>query len=110
MRVGNALFFNTPRRGAGGRHRRAVPVFQFEGRYVTVSSFVFATRHPRRPNPVRITTVRLLARRGNVPAVAGVDMLDGTPLWDVKPYVPAFDRERGSVRWGWLAGKIPSPT
>lgn len=77
---------------------------------MTVSTFVFATRYPRRPNHLRITTVRLLARLGNVLAVAGVDMLDGTLLLDVKPYVPAFDRERGSVRWGWLAGKIPSPT
>ena len=68
---------------------------------------VFATRHPRRPNHLGMTTVRLVERRGNVLAVAGVDMLDGTPLLDVKPYVPAFDRERGSVRCGWLAGKIP---
>jgi tRNA-Thr(GGU) m(6)t(6)A37 methyltransferase TsaA len=68
---------------------------------------VFATRHPRRPNRLGITTVRLLERRGNVLAVAGVDMLDGTPLLDIKPYVPLFDRERGSVRYGWLTDKIP---
>lgn len=68
---------------------------------------VFATRHPRRPNRLGITTVRLLERRGNVLAVAGVDMLDGTPLLDIKPYVPLFDRERGSVRYGWLTDKLP---
>jgi tRNA-Thr(GGU) m(6)t(6)A37 methyltransferase TsaA len=68
---------------------------------------VFATRHPRRPNHLGMTTVRLVERRGNVLVVNGVDMLDGTPLLDVKPYVPAFDRVRGSVRCGWLAGKIP---
>ncbi len=71
---------------------------------------VFATRHPHRPNHLGMTTVRLVERRGNVLAVAGVDMLDGTPLLDVKPYVPLFDQERGSVRCGWLAAKISSPT
>ena len=70
---------------------------------------VFATRHPRRPNHLGITTVRLVERRGNVLAVAGVDMLDGTPLLDVKPYVSEFDLVRGPVRCGWLAGKIPPP-
>lgn len=69
---------------------------------------VFATRHPRRPNHLGVTTVRLVERRGNVLAVTGVDMLDGTPLLDVKPYVPEFDLVRGAVRCGWLAGKIPT--
>ncbi len=68
---------------------------------------VFATRAPWRPNRLGLTTVRLVERRGNVLAVAGVDMLDGTPLLDIKPYVPLFDRERGSVRYGWLSDKIP---
>jgi tRNA-Thr(GGU) m(6)t(6)A37 methyltransferase TsaA len=66
---------------------------------------VFATRHPRRPNHVGLTTVKLLERRGNVLVVAGVDMLDGTPLIDIKPYVPAFDREADAVKCGWLEGK-----
>jgi tRNA-Thr(GGU) m(6)t(6)A37 methyltransferase TsaA len=68
---------------------------------------VFATRGPWRPNHLGITTVRLVERRGNVLAVAGVDMLDGTPLLDIKPYVSEFDLVRGPVRCGWLAGKIP---
>jgi tRNA-Thr(GGU) m(6)t(6)A37 methyltransferase TsaA len=71
---------------------------------------VYATRHPRRPNHLGITTVRLLERRGNVLVVDGVDMLDGTPLLDIKPYVPAFDREPESVRFGWLADKLPPST
>jgi tRNA-Thr(GGU) m(6)t(6)A37 methyltransferase TsaA len=67
---------------------------------------VFATRHPRRPNHLGLTTVRLRERRGNVLVVSGVDMLDGTPLLDVKPYVPAFDRKPDDVKYGWLEGKI----
>jgi tRNA-Thr(GGU) m(6)t(6)A37 methyltransferase TsaA len=67
---------------------------------------VFATRHPGRPNHLGITTVRLLERRGSVLVVAGVDMLDATPLLDIKPYVPAFDREPDDVKCGWLEGKI----
>lgn len=70
---------------------------------------VYATRHPRRPNHLGITTVRLLERRGNVLVVDGVDMLDGTPLLDIKPYVAAFDRGPESARCGWLADKLPPP-
>ena len=59
---------------------------------------VFATRAPFRPNPVGLTVVRLLRRDGNRLHVRGVDMLDGTPILDVKPYlssVPAGELERG---------------
>jgi tRNA-Thr(GGU) m(6)t(6)A37 methyltransferase TsaA len=63
---------------------------------------VFATRAPTRPNPIGISTVRLLAVRGNVLEIEGVDMLDGTPLLDIKPYVPEFD-EQADIRIGWLA-------
>lgn len=61
---------------------------------------VFATRSPRRPNPLGLTVVRLLGREGRSLRVAGVDMLDGTPILDIKPYlsnVPAED-----LRRGWL--------
>jgi len=68
---------------------------------------VFATRSPRRPNPIGISTVRLLEREGNVLKVLGIDVLDGTPLIDIKPYVPEFDR-REEVRIGWLEGKLGS--
>ena len=53
---------------------------------------IFATRAPKRPNPIGISTVRLLAIEGNRLHIEGVDILDGTPLLDIKPYVPAFDR------------------
>lgn len=62
---------------------------------------VFATRSPRRPNPLGLTVVRLLGREGRRLRVAGLDMLDGTPVLDLKPYltsVPAAD-----LRRGWLA-------
>jgi tRNA-Thr(GGU) m(6)t(6)A37 methyltransferase TsaA len=62
---------------------------------------VFATRAPRRPNPLGLSIVRLIAREGNVLRLAEVDFLDGTPLLDIKPYVPAFDC-RAECRSGWL--------
>lgn len=61
---------------------------------------IFATRYPRRPNPIGISTVRLVAREANLLTVEGVDVLDGTPLLDIKPYVPDFDL-RTDVRTGW---------
>lgn len=66
---------------------------------------LFATRSPNRPNPIGLTVVELLERDGNVLRVKGVDMLDGTPLLDIKPYVPEFD-ERKDVDIGWLEGKV----
>jgi len=62
---------------------------------------VFATRSPCRPNPIGLSVVRLIAREGNMLRVADVDVLDGTPLLDVKPYVPAFDAHPGA-RAGWF--------
>ena len=63
---------------------------------------LFATRHPCRPNPIGLSVVRLIERRYNVLAVEGVDVLDGTPLLDIKPYVPDFD-VRNEIRTGWYA-------
>lgn len=62
---------------------------------------LFATRSPCRPNPIGMSVVRLLGREGGVLKVADVDMLDGTPLLDIKPYVPEFDA-RPSSRAGWF--------
>jgi tRNA-Thr(GGU) m(6)t(6)A37 methyltransferase TsaA len=61
---------------------------------------LFCTRYPRRPNPIGLSVVRLLERRENVLLIEGVDVLDGTPLLDIKPYVPDFDI-RTDVRTGW---------
>ena len=62
---------------------------------------VFATRAPCRPNPIGISIVRLTGRAGTVLTVEDIDVLDGTPLLDIKPYVPAFDAYTDS-RCGWL--------
>jgi len=62
---------------------------------------LFATRAPSRPNPIGLSVVRLLGRDANVLRVADVDILDGTPLLDIKPYVPEFDAHPAS-RAGWL--------
>ncbi len=61
---------------------------------------VFATRHPFRPNHIGISIVQLLERQQNRLRIGGADMLDGTPLLDIKPYVPDFDY-REAVRAGW---------
>lgn len=65
---------------------------------------VFAIRWPYRPNHIGISTVRLLKRQGRELVIEGVDMLDNTPLLDIKPYVPTFDN-RTNVRTGWYKGK-----
>ena len=62
---------------------------------------VFATRSPLRPNPIGLTVVELLSREGAVLRVRGIDMLDGTPILDVKPYLSNVPPER--LRRGWLA-------
>jgi tRNA-Thr(GGU) m(6)t(6)A37 methyltransferase TsaA len=62
---------------------------------------VFATRSPRRPNPIALTVVELLRREGRRLFVRGVDMLDGTPILDIKPYLSGVPLER--LRRGWLA-------
>ena len=61
---------------------------------------VFATRSPYRPNPIGLTVVELLRREGNRLHVRGVDMLDGTPILDVKPYLSSVAPEK--LRRGWL--------
>jgi tRNA-Thr(GGU) m(6)t(6)A37 methyltransferase TsaA len=66
---------------------------------------VFATRAPKRPNPIGISTVRLVRINTNVLEIENVDILDGTPLLDIKPYVPAFD-QYDAERIGWLKGLV----
>jgi tRNA-Thr(GGU) m(6)t(6)A37 methyltransferase TsaA len=61
---------------------------------------VFATRSPRRPNAIGLSIVKLLRRVGRALQVEGVDMLDGTPLLDIKPYINRFDRIQAK-RNGW---------
>jgi tRNA (adenine37-N6)-methyltransferase len=75
---------------------------------------VFATRSPRRPNPIGLTVVELLGRDGPRLRVRGLDMLDGTPILDLKPYLSSVPEEK--LRRGWLAAaearrsRPPAPT
>jgi len=62
---------------------------------------VFATRAPRRPNPIGMSVVRILSVGGNRVNFEGVDLIDGTPVLDIKPYVPELV-EQEEVRLGWL--------
>jgi tRNA-Thr(GGU) m(6)t(6)A37 methyltransferase TsaA len=66
---------------------------------------LFATRHPARPNPIGLSMVTLIAREGDTLRVAEIDVLDGTPLLDIKPYVPQFDHREGA-EIGWLTGQV----
>lgn len=68
----------------------------------TASHGVFATRAPARPNRIGLSIVRLVEVRGRVLRFAGNDMLDGTPVLDIKPYVPVLD-VRETQRIGWFA-------
>ncbi len=71
----------------------------------SVAHGVFATRSPIRPNRIGLSVVRLIAIQGSTLRFEGTDMLDGTPVLDIKPYVPAFDA-RQTDRIGWFASKL----
>jgi tRNA-Thr(GGU) m(6)t(6)A37 methyltransferase TsaA len=66
---------------------------------------LFATRTPRRPNPIGLSIVRLEAIDRDTLHVVNLDMLDGTPVLDIKPYVAPFDSSEEPTQ-GWMAGKI----
>ncbi|MCD6599168.1 MAG: tRNA (N6-threonylcarbamoyladenosine(37)-N6)-methyltransferase TrmO [Dehalococcoidia bacterium] len=66
---------------------------------------VFATRSPSRPNPIGISVVRLIGIENNILHIQDVDIVDGTPLLDIKPHVPEFDL-REVVRVGWLEKNV----
>jgi len=66
---------------------------------------LFSTRAPRRPNQIGVSVVKLLNRRGNILTVKGIDVIDKTPLIDIKPYVSEFAAKE-NVRIGWLKGKL----
>lgn len=66
---------------------------------------VFATRSPARPNAIGISTVRLIRIENNILYIQDIDILDGTPLLDIKPYIPKFDCRR-TTKIGWFTDKI----
>ena len=65
---------------------------------------LFTTRSPNRPCPLGLSVVRLVARKGNILKVKGLDAIDGTPLLDIKPYVPTVE-EKSDIKVGWLEKK-----
>jgi tRNA-Thr(GGU) m(6)t(6)A37 methyltransferase TsaA len=78
----------------------AVPTFLDDRR----EHGTFATRSPRRPNPIGLSLVAIVAVEESAVVVDGLDLLDGTPVLDVKPYVPLFDSPTSAVRSGWFEG------
>jgi len=85
-------------------HRASEPQLMVQPYLDTSEHGIFATRSPARPNKIGISAVRLLGIEGKRLRVADVDMLDGTPLLDIKPYVPAFDHFP-TTRVGWFQSK-----
>ena len=63
---------------------------------------VFATRTPKHPNSIGLSVVEIVSVKDNIVTIRGVDVLDGTPLLDIKPYIENFDRVEGEVRSGWM--------
>ena len=89
---------------------------QSQGFSLTVTPFLdktprglFATRAPKRPNPIGLSVVRLDRIEGRVIHILDVDVLDGTPLLDLKPYVPRFDAPKEDVRSGWVDNSAMNP-
>lgn len=72
-------------------HRAGPPQLRVQPYLLDVEHGIFATRAPCRPNPIGLSLVRLVRREGPVLHLAGIDVLDGTPLLDLKPYAPRFD-------------------
>lgn len=84
------------------------PFHQSKGYELMVTPFldnqphgVFATRAPRRPNSIGLSIAKICAIQTNIIHLAGIDILDGTPVWDIKPYIERFDRVDSS-RSGWM--------
>ena len=82
-------------------HECGEPKLKFKPYLDDVERGVFATRAPCRPNPIGFSVCRLVSREGNILRVEDVDILDGTPLLDIKPVVDRFDRHE-DLRCGWM--------
>jgi tRNA-Thr(GGU) m(6)t(6)A37 methyltransferase TsaA len=87
-------------------HRAVAPKLMVTPYLDPVEHGVFATRSPARPNKIGMSSVRLLNVDGNHLRIADVDMLDGSPLLDIKPYIQAFDYFE-AVRVGWYKDTAP---
>ena len=91
-------WLHQPDRPTGPAMRQVPFLLRREGRAMGM----FATRTPRRVNPIGLSLVALLEVSGATVRFAGVDLLDGTPVLDIKPYVTRFDRPPGEPRCGWF--------
>jgi tRNA-Thr(GGU) m(6)t(6)A37 methyltransferase TsaA len=69
---------------------------------LTTAVGVFASRSPDRPNPIGKSTVRLLKREGNILTVADLDAIDGTPVLDIKPFIPGIDAAKDAASPPWM--------
>ena len=87
-------------------HRAPAPRLRVKPFLEDVEHGIFATRAPARPNPLGMSLVRLVRREGPVLHLSGIDILDGTPLIDIKPYSPRFDSV-DSPRFGWTE-RVPA--
>ena len=65
---------------------------------------VFSTRSPNRPNPIGMTVVKVIERKGNFLKVSGIDMIEGTPIFDIKPYISRD--QKFSIKLGWLERRM----
>jgi len=65
---------------------------------------VFSTRSPNRPNPIGLTVLNIVERKGNILRVKGIDMIEGTPILDIKPFTPRD--QKSSIAYGWLEDKM----
>ena len=84
------------------KSRRPAPLKVYPGRHAHPYPVgVFASRSPDRPNPIGKSTVRLLKREGNILMVEGLDAIDGTPVLDIKPYIPGLDSAENAVAPPW---------
>ncbi len=84
---------------AGSPSMKVVPFMDTEERGL------FSTRAPARPNPIALSVVSVIRREDNVLVVSGVDMIDGTPLLDLKPYIPGVDSMSKCQKDGWIGGR-----
>jgi len=67
---------------------------------------VFSTRTPMHPNSIGLSVVELVKVEDNIVTIKGVDILDGTPLLDIKPYIENFDKVEGEVKSGWMKSSL----
>jgi len=91
---------------AADKDKMAIKV-QPRGRHNLPPVGVFASRSPYRPNPLGKSTVKLLERRGNILKVTGLDALDGTPVLDIKPYIPDYDSVSKATAPPWTKHHRP---